>query len=97
MPGLKLYDYEEAYVQIEENGKKYFLKEYDAKLAKEVAKYDEKALKGDRSAMETQLHLLTGIPIEELIKLSQWKLNEISKYCVEQNVERKKKEKKSKK
>jgi hypothetical protein len=97
MPGLKLFDYETAYVQLEENGKKYILKEYDAKLAKEVAVYDEKAMKGERSAMEMQMHLLTGIPTEELKKLAQWKLNEISKYCVQMNVERKKKEKKPKK
>lgn len=97
MPGLKLFDYETAYVQLEENGEKYILKEYDAKLAKEVATYDDKAMKGERSAMEMQMHLLTGIPLEKLEKLGQWKLNEISKYCVQQNVERKKKEKKPKK
>jgi hypothetical protein len=97
MPGLKLYDYEEAFIQLAENGEKYFLKEYDAELAKEVSAYDKKAMGGDRSAMEMQLHLMTGIPLEELKKLAQWKLNEISKYCVEQNVERKKKEKKQKK
>lgn len=97
MPGLKLFDYETAYVQIKENGEKYVLKEYDAALAKKVSVYDEKAMKGDRSAMEMQMHLLTGIPIEQLEKLAQWKLNEISKYCVQMNVERKKKEKKPKK
>lgn len=97
MPGLKLFDYETAYIQIEENGEKYLLKEYDAELAKKVAIHDEKVMKGDRTAMEAQLHLLTGIPKEELVKLAQWKLNEISKYCVEMNVERKKKEKKTKK
>ena len=97
MPGLRLYDYEEAYVQIEKDGTEYPLKEYDAALAKRVAVHDEKAMKGERSAMEMQMHLLTGIPTEELAKLGQWKLNEISKYCIEMNVERKKKGKKPKK
>jgi hypothetical protein len=97
MPGLKLYDYEEAYVQITEDGKKYYLKEYNAELAKKITVYDEKVSKGERPAMEMQLNILTGIPKEELTKLAQWKLNEISKFCVEMNVGRKKKEKKRKK
>lgn len=97
MPGLKLYDYEDAYVQITEGGEKYLLKEYTPELAKEVTTFDEKAMKGDREAMEEQMHLLTGIPKEELSKMPQYKINDLSKYCVAQNVERKKKEKKPKK
>lgn len=95
--GLKLFEFEEAFVQIEPKGKKYYLKELTAKLHKEIAEYDEKALKGDREAQETQLHLLTGIPTEILSKMAQWKLNQISKYCVEKNVERKKKDEKKEK
>jgi hypothetical protein len=97
MPGLKLYEYEDAFVQIKEGGKKYYLLEYTAELAKQVSTYDEKAMKGERAAMEMQMHILTGIPKDELAKLAQWKLNTISKYCVEMNVERKKNKKKQKK
>lgn len=97
MSGLKLYDYEEAFIQIEPQGKKYFLVDYTAELAGKITKYDEKAKSGDRDAMDMQLHLLTGIPIETLKTMAQWKINEMSKYCVTMNIERKKKEKEPKK
>jgi hypothetical protein len=97
LSGLKLYEFEDAYIQIEPKGKKYYLKEYDEALAKETKKHDEGALEGKRESMEMQLHLVTGIPIAEIKKMAQWKLNEISKYCIEKNTERKKKDEKPKK
>lgn len=97
MPVLKLWDYEVAYIQLEENGEKYPLLEYTPELAEKVKVFDEKAAQGDRAAMQEQMHLLTGIPIDKLSKLPQYKINDISQFCVEQNVHRKKKDKNLKK